>query len=319
VAEPHSATAGSFYFSGVVDYWATDYLELVKSLDLATSDLQIGTHSANYDAASITYLETWNLGIHTARWLRATTTKGESEDKIRTAILMLKGLAARRGLLDVVGEIDDIAADLSEDHNLNKALRCCVSLCGRLADRFAHLGKVDHEQLVTVAGNFELWMFYVSFGARQQTLPRGGIEIASYRQLPLSEELRQLFSTYVREVAVHIETSRGSREDLLGKGRDIEALIANHLRSLLANSKTPSQETTPAKTRSETLFMECASLMEEAELIVRLTCPMCGGRVEHERKESGPDPARGRSMLDRFEITCPTCRITWPLTLAVQY
>jgi tetratricopeptide (TPR) repeat protein len=79
------------------------------------------------------------------------------------------------------------------------------------------------------------------------------------------------------------------------------------------------KETTPRKARPGPLLVECASLMEEAELVVRLTCPMCGARVEHDRKESGPDPARSSRMLDHFDITCKSCRVTWPLTVAIQY
>lgn len=319
VGLPDSDTAGSFRFSGMVDYWATDYLELVKSLDLVTEELQIAADEAGYSAESISYLETWKIGIHTARWLRASTTKGTSEEEIRTAIRLLKGLAARRGLSDIISEIDEIAGDLSEDGDLNKALRGCVSLCDQVADRFERQGKADHEQLITVAGNLELWMFYVSFGVREQALPRSGIDIARYQQLPLPEGLRQLLSAYLSEVAAHIESARSSREDLLCKGRDIEARIASHLRSLPMSANARSQGTPIEKVRPKPAFVECASLMEEAELVVRMTCPTCGARVEHVRKESSPDPERSSRMLDHFDITCNTCKIAWPLTVAIQY
>jgi len=303
----------------MVDYWATDYLESVDSLDLAAAELPIADNEDSSHTESITYLETWKIGIQTARWLRATTTRGTSEEELRAAARLLKGLAARRGLSGIIGEIDDIAADLNEDGDLAKALRGCVSLCGQVADRFEHLRKVDHEQLVTVAGNFELWMFYVSFGIRQQDVPRSGIDITRYRQLPLPEGLRQLLSEYFQELTAHIEHSKGSREDLLSRGRDLEARVASNLRALPTSAIAPAQETTTNIRSPGPVFVECASLMEEVELVVWMTCPKCGTRVQHERKESEPDPARSRRMLDHFEITCDICKVTWPLTVALQY
>jgi hypothetical protein len=319
VALPDSETAGSFRFSGVIDYWDTDYLELVNSLQLVTAELDLAAGAAGKVADPFSYLDTWKIGIYTARWLRASTTKGTSEEEIRTAIQLLKGLAARRGLSFILGEIDEIAADLSEDGSLNKALRACVSLCGRVADRFEVQGRTDHEQLVTVAGNLELWMFYVSFGVRGQTPPQSGIDIARYRQLPLSERLRRLLSSYLSEVAAYISGTGGSREALLRKGGDLESRIASHLRSLDASAGARSRGTTKGKGRPEPVFVECASLMEEAEFVVRMTCPACGARVEHDRKESSEDPTRSRRMLDHFDITCNTCHLTWPLTVAIQY
>jgi hypothetical protein len=316
VALPDSHTAGSFSFSGMVNYWATEYIELVKSLDLAARELPIQANETSYGIESISYLETWTIGINTARWLRESTI---SEEGFRRGIRLLKGLAARRGLLNIVGEIDDIAADLSEDGDVNKALRGCVSLCSRIGDKFEHLGMLGHEQLVTVAGNFELSIFYVTWGAREQNLPRSGIDIARYRQLPLSEGLRDLLSKYLFEIAAHIGGSHGSREDLLLRGRDLEAHIASYLRSLSSSPITTLQQTTSKEGKLEPIFLECTSLMEEAELVVRMTCPICGTRVEHNRKASSPDPAKSSRMLDHFDITCNNCKITWPLTVAIQY
>ena len=318
VAPPDSDTAGSFRFSGVVDYWATDYLELVKAFDLVTEELKIENHEARRDTEPISYFETWKIGIHTARWLRMSTMEGTSAEDIRTAIRLLKGLAARCGLLDILGEIDEIADDLAEDSDINKALQGCVSLCGHVADRFERQGRADHEQLVTVAGNLELWMFYVSFGLRQQDLDRSGIDITRYRQLPLPEELRLLLSAYFLQAAVHIESGHGSRDDLLRKGQDLETRIADYFRSTPASAISPSQGEAPQQAQPKPVVVECASITDEAELVVGMTCLTCGARVKHERKESTLDRENLR-MLDHFDITCKRCKVTWPLTVAIPY
>jgi hypothetical protein len=78
----------------------------------------------------------------------------------------------------------------------------------------------------------------------------------------------------------------------------------------------PSQETTNKIDRPEPIFVECATIMEEAMFVSLMTCPTCGAPVRHDRKKSSLEST---SILDHFDITCDICNVTWPLTVAIQF
>jgi len=318
VAYPNSDTAGSFRIRGMVNYWAEDYLELVKSLDVMAAELAIPATKSDIGTESTTRYEAWKVGIHTVRWLRVAFSGGSEED-IRVAIRVLRGLAARCGLLDILGEIDEIADDLGEDGDLNKALRACVSLNTRAADRFMSRSMTEREQLTTVASNLELFMLYLSIRVRDQIVPESGTDLTRYRRLPLPDVLRSRLAAYLNEAAAEISGAGGSEQAILRKGSDLEASIAGHLRSSNVNEPAHSTGEKFSNRPDEPFIFECASMTEAGEFLARLTCPPCGSPVDSTHKESREDPSRGHRMLDYFDATCNTCRFTWPLVVAIQY
>ena len=318
VADPGSDTAGSFRARGMVNYWAEDYLELVKSLDVMADELGIPAATSGTGAESTTFYEAWKIGIYTARWLRAAVSAG-SEEEIRAALRVPRALAARRGLQDILGEIGEVADELSEGGDLEKAVRACASSSGRVADRFMNRAMTEHEQLITVAGNLELSLLYLALGERKQAVPESGTDITRYRQLPLPEDLRCRLSAYLGELAAEISGEGGSREAILRKGGELEVNIAGYLRSLGTNEAQDSKARELNSRPDEPIILECASITEAGELLARLTCPACGTHPESRHTASREDPTKDHRMLDYFDATCNSCGLTWSLTMAIQY
>lgn len=228
IAPPDSLLAGTFQVQGMVNYWARDYLEQVRSLQ--TLDTVFDTSSnAVFKQPEISFFETWNIGVYLIRWFRLAMAQC-SQDELRTALRIQKGLSIRRGLFNLTGELDDVMAEFMETNDLNKVLRANIAVSSKLAEHFESRAKSLHAEVVVTANNLELFQVYLVLGVRGQRVPDSISDIRRINRLPLSGELKQRLSAYMKETAGFIAGAEGSSKALLSQGQVLEQNVSDYLR-----------------------------------------------------------------------------------------
>ncbi|MCG3157230.1 MAG: hypothetical protein DKINENOH_03862 [bacterium] len=237
VADNHSIHSGSFYINGVVNYWAKDYLEQIRSLEVMYTELKglKSSDSIHHEKSEITYYETWKIGIYIIRWLRLVLLKTEFEEVLKS-MRLLKGLALLHNFYYTLGEIEEIFHDLNREGNLEKALRDSILLSGKIANYFQRWDKEEHEQIINTAVDFELLILLLWGIKLRGTIPgrspiTKNLNKDSLYSLPLPKEMKRKVSDYIESLKDLLSGQDENLDKYLLDGEQIEADISNYFAS----------------------------------------------------------------------------------------
>jgi len=182
--------AGSFVIGGMVNYWAGDYIDQVKALDLARA-----THGdeppADTSAEAIA-LRAFLIGALAFRWLRFLATRRSSEE-VTDCVLELQGLALPYRLYDLTGRIRELWKSMVEGRAdfgaaLMGAMEVVEAVAGSCSHRYQDSG-VDC--LVRLGGEIELLMLLAAgcLASGGSPQPRGVPTMMSNDHLPATRWL----------------------------------------------------------------------------------------------------------------------------------
>jgi len=152
--------SGSFKVTGVVNYWAKDYIGRIEALGIAR-ELH-GDEGDDAKTSKALLARVFWIGILCVRWLRLLLDpRGRSE--VTKRVQELQGLAQPLQIYEVTGRISELSASIDESTAVGQVILETLRIADRVGSAIAaKLDRPDVAKIVEISSTFELLLLLMT-------------------------------------------------------------------------------------------------------------------------------------------------------------